>query len=153
MYLLIAVSWIKVREHTDLDLSVLVNASSLGIQPGVLVTKSVKLLNGKLTLELIKDYHVVIVWIEASPVIVVRTHVSPTRSHDLSNYGRFASVCLTIDPSMFALLSWIKWIVVGPCRDLLNLLLFEDLIVNRKILTNLLQVTTHQQPRMFLNDL
>lgn len=136
MDLVIAVSRIEVGEHTNLNFPVLGDASSFGVQPGVLVTKSIQLLNSQLTLVLIKDYHIVIVWIETSPIVIVRPHVSPTRTHNFVNYGRLPCVSLPIDPSMFALLRWVKRIIVSTCRYLLNLLFFEDLIIDRKVLPN-----------------
>lgn len=76
MHLMVAISRVEVAEHTNLNLPVLVNASTLCVQPCVLVTESVQLLDSQLALVLVKDYHIMVVRIEPSPIIVVRAHVS-----------------------------------------------------------------------------
>lgn len=124
MNLMIAVSRFKVAEDTHLNLPVLEDASSFHIQFSVFVTQGVQLLDSQLSSILIEDYDIMVVWIEANPVIVVRPNESSACVHDLGNDCGLTCVSRSANPSVFAFDRRIKWIVVGPSWDLLQLLFF-----------------------------
>lgn len=121
---MIAVRRFEVREHTNLNLPVLEDASPFDIQLCIFVTQSIQLLDGQLSPIFVKDDDIMIVWIEANPVIVVRPNESSACVHDLGNDCRLTCVSRSANPSVFTLYRRIEWIVVGPSWDLLQLLFF-----------------------------
>lgn len=80
---MVTICWIEVRENTNLNLSTLSDGSSLCIQHCMFVTESVEFLDSQLSFELIEDDDIMIVWIETSPIIIVRTYESPCCVHHL----------------------------------------------------------------------
>lgn len=152
LYLVVATCRIEIGEHANLNLPTLVDRTTLGIQLGVLVTESVQLLDAQLPFEFIEDDDVMVLRVEAHPVIVVRTYESPTSGHDLVDYRRLTCVCGPTNPPVFALDLRVKWVVIGTCRYLFNLLFFLKLSVDSYILSDLVQVTLDQQLRMIFND-
>lgn len=121
---MVAICWIKVRKDTDLNLSVLENRAAFDIQLRVFVTQSIQLLDSQLSPELVKDDDIMIVWVEANPVIIVRAYEGPTSGQYLVHYCRLTCIGRSVYPSVFALLRWIEWIVIGTCRYLFQLLFF-----------------------------
>lgn len=84
---MIALGRVEIAEYNHLDVPLLRDTTTLSIEDSISITKRIKLLNSELSIELVEDYDVVVVWVEACPVVIVGSLVCSTSLHDVSQYS------------------------------------------------------------------
>lgn len=149
---MITTSNIKIAEHHDHHFSCFDDWTTFDIKSSVLITETIQLLNSQLPFKFIKDYHIMVVWVETNPVTIVRPLVSPTGLHYLSKNSALACIRLTMYPIVTPFVARVKlkpfWYCA--CWHLLQLFSFKFLI-HIEVSLYSLEILWDQNLRMLLN--